>query len=237
MLTIIKAPVRGYAEESQNHDVKFSFANRKNDSVTEVFSGVKCRDFLGDALFAEEFGITTSIWSFSYDPNKMKIDRDKLRFVISTNKDHSKYLTKIKDNIKLFHLIESYHNLEATYLERLDETNMLLEASNRWMLTNYLISYYTFLVKAASYEYKDVMNWRKELSDIPGAKEGSYMKRVDKRFDSLTKNLFSICDEYKGTTGLNKTTNIGIVHNNTGFVSMCTQEPKTSPYHTKFASM
>lgn len=225
MITLKKATPKGYAEEGQTHMVKFAFANRVGDNVTEMFSGVVCRDFLGDCLHAEHVKSTQSIWMFSYDPKVNKLDRDKLRFILSTAKDNIDNLATIAKNLAVMHQVEDFHGLEHTKLTKLEDTHYLLEADSKWMKTNYLLSYYTFLVKCASYDFKDVLNWRKEMLSQSN-KEAAYLKAVDATFDKLTKNLFTICEPYAGPSGFKDTDHIGTIHNNTGFVSTCSGRNK-----------
>lgn len=236
MFKIINAPVRGYAEEGQDHDVKFSFVNLKGDTITELFTPIKCRDFLGDALFAEQIKKPVSIYNFVFDPKTQKIDRDKTRMLVSTQKSEIKYLDQIEKNIAILHTVESMHNLELTTMQRVNETNILVEADPKWLLTTYLISYYTYLIKIASYSYRDkYKDWKTELMK-ENTKEVKYLVQTTTFLDKFEKNLFNICEPYKGVAGMPDETTIGIIHHNTGFVCTSTGSAK-STYATNFKSM
>lgn len=50
-MNIIRAPLKPYNEITQTSKTKFSFLDEKEDHFVELFSPVKCRDFLETVSF------------------------------------------------------------------------------------------------------------------------------------------------------------------------------------------
>lgn len=69
MYTLIPYPdTPNLMEISQFKTVKFSFVNKKENTLTEIIANVLCRDFLGDVLLAEENKKPFEIYRFRYNP-------------------------------------------------------------------------------------------------------------------------------------------------------------------------
>lgn len=208
-----------YAQEIQTHSISFTFVNKVQDSVHGIFSPVICRDFLGDVLYAEFFKETVSIYGFQYNPQYKHIDRDKLRLVIQ---GIAKHLDTIQANLQIIHNIEDMHGLEKTTISRINHTTALLEADPKWLLTIYLISYYTYIIKCMSYEFNSIKDW--ELKLPHGTEKSRIEVSTIPVFRHFTKNLFKILEPYSNPSGYNfgkenSATKIIYIHNYNGFVN------------------
>src|SRR5258705_10692706 len=79
-----------YSEEGQYHHVGFAYAHLEGEKAKQLCGYFVCRDFLGDALFAEEQDKPAKIYGFSWTPSKQKIDRDKPRLLLQFSKSEMK---------------------------------------------------------------------------------------------------------------------------------------------------
>lgn len=231
MLKLIKAPAYGnYIQSHQSNVIKFSFANKEGDTITEIFAGVRCRDYLGDVLYSEENNEAMKVFGFKYDPAHQKIDRDKVRFVLQSTPD---LLDNIEKNIGIINDIETQHGLELSTVTRMAKDHILLEGDPKWMKTIYLISYYSFLVKVCSYVYNDYKQWQNELQ--PECTEGRYLDGHLKKFNKLTNNLFKICEPYTTALG-HDSTDSDSIHCLSGFLNLINGHSFTinNVYHQRF---
>lgn len=231
MPDIIRAPKQEYSEIYQSVDIKYSFVNKVEDNTyKELFAPVKCRDFLGDALYATEQKKEFRIFGFYFDGTQQTVDTEKTRLLISNISPE--FRANLQKNWRILSEVEDYHNLEATRIIDCDQDTLLLEASSAWKRTMYLISLYTYLIRVICYEYKDIANWREELYKW-NHNESRYMRDCTiPRFVRFVKEIFNICEDYKGVSGFNKEDNY-IIHNYSGFVSVCTSN-SNGEYHKKF---
>lgn len=163
MLKLIKPQRRGYIEISQSMGVKFSFLNKMDDeTVNMIFTPVLCRDFLGDCLHAEKTNAKFSIYGFSYDPEKMKLDRDATRMSIE-------FPTAGAKNVFLSHLtwlhhLECENKLLATSVHETDDKHTLMVEGDPWWLDGtWRISLYTLLLRIMCYDIDFSKNVWEEL--------------------------------------------------------------------------
>lgn len=226
MLKLINAPKKSYAEIGQQKSLLMSFANmnEKEGTVTEMFSPIKCRDFLGDCLWAEETGQPAEIFGFRYNPTEQKLDRDRTRVIL---KFPSEYMTELaKKNLGILNSIEKENGLIPTELEVLEKKILHSYGDPFWMRANFLLSFYTFMFKVLCYDfggksYTEYFDTTKEYTN-----ESGYMKSVTtKKFLKLASNLKKIIEPYDGVISkCSYVNNINFIHNNTGFVTTFTSQ-------------
>lgn len=221
MYQLILAKPRGYAEILQEKQITFAFANlnENKSTISEVFYPVKCRDFLGDCLFAEETGGKVQIYGFVFDPSIQKLDKDETRFVIKFADTDTKEL--FVNNLEILKTIEEMIGVSKTNLTELNKLTLFSEGDKFWMRTIFLISFYSFIFKALCYEYKDKRNWLEELEKLtPPTVDSSYARRVSSnKIWKILINLEKILTPYEGTSGT-KENAIHHIHDYTGFVSV-----------------
>lgn len=211
------------AEIGQTLEIRMAYVHKESDgSYTQLHDSVKCRDFLGDVLFAEEQNKSVSIYGFNYKPTKTrKIDRDRLRLMLDFkgNMDTVKYFTQ---NVNIIREIEKSHKLIQTriYVSSLTKDKLIIEASPFWQKSIFNMSLYTFILKAMGYNYKNNSQWFDELQSMSGV-DASYAKQIQSMWKFYVQNLKKINYRIPSVTGYtnSKTVYISLVHNNSGFVS------------------
>lgn len=223
------------AEIGQTLDVKFAWAKRKrNGDYTNNMPFVKCRDFLGDSLWAEETGQTKSIYGFSFNPKKQKINKKNTALILKfPNPEILKTFTE-----NFFIHLPQYDGLACGTVSSIDygldwkETNLLLiKADPLWRKSIIGISAFTFLLKCLSYKLdhnkgllEQIKEMKVEKTDWDGTKryvpvtEAAY---VVPEFELLLQNLREITKKLTTVTGLPGETSIHTVHNWSGFVAAC----------------
>lgn len=163
-----------YREDSQHLLVQFAYCNLSEDktTVTQMFLPVKCREYFGDILYAEETKEFVGIYGFSYDPKTQKIDRDKVRLSLTSSSEI------LKDNLSIIHSIEDLYNLPRTVIIDTDiKGTVIAEGDPFWQSRGYLISLYTFLLKMLYIKFTNLNDWTKEVQSNVG-KEASYLRYI-----------------------------------------------------------
>ena len=214
---------KGLSEIGQSLIVRMAYVHKELDGTyTQLHNGVKCRDFLGDALWATQQKLDVYIYGFSFKGTKEAIDLDKTRYVLDFEdcRDNKAFFIK---NLPLLHEIEAQHNLVRTRIYQVkDQPNKLIvEGSKFWLKSVFNVSLYTFLFKAMCYQYKNINYWFNELESFGGT-ESSYAKQIQSVWPFYLKYLKKINRGTFNVTGRNLTlpSEIGSCHNYCGFVSM-----------------
>lgn len=222
------------AEIGQTLDVKFAWAVRKRDgSYTNNMPFVKCRDFLGDSLWAEETGQTKSIYGFSFNPKKQKINKRNTMLILKFPNEES--FLNFVDNVKY---LDQYCALAGTNSADFwigDSDGLLwIKADPLWRKSIVGISAFTFLLKCLSYKLDHTKSLFDNIRDLRVEKTGwdgsKYMIEVTEanyfvpEFDTLIKNLRKITKKLTTVTGQPGVTDISTIHNWSGFVSCCKQK-------------
>ena len=221
------------AEIKQTLDVKFAFIRRIGvGHYTNSHPFVKCRDFLGDCLYAIEKQERQAIYGFSFDPAKQKIYKKKTMLVMQFPDRASRI--NFCSNIEKVNteLSKAYKENIVVHLESDDYA--IIVASNFWIKTVAALSYFTFVLKCACYPCKPfqtlfqqltnlqttVKNWEGKDVNAP-LLETKYYRDIK---DTLPQFLFNL---KRGTRtqgnchGLTGFIDISFVHNAAGFYSTC----------------
>lgn len=212
------------AEIGQDIVLRMAYVHKEQDGTyTQLHDGVKCRDFLGDAVWATQQKIKINIYGFTFDGKKKPIDLDKMRLVLDFSS--CEYNKKaFLNNFDIVHRIEERHKLPKTriYSVKDNKNKYILEASKFWQKSVFNVSLYTFLLKCMCYEYINLANWFAEIKPRNN-NEGRYASQVSKIWDFYIKNLKQINRGAFNATGnetLLEPMQISQCHNYCGFVSM-----------------
>lgn len=215
-----------YSEIGQNKVVLFSWANREKDKVIQQFPGVKCRDYLGDAIWLDFHEKKGGIFGWKWDPAKNHRDEDCTRLLIqfATEDDFAeKEEALFFKNLPILQEIEIANGFKPTEVIETDQPRMyLLEADARWQQSVFLISLYTFLVKVCVYKYSDQGKWIERLCE-ESTVEGNYCRKTKDRLPVVLANLGALVKKAKETkTGWKneKGTDMNTIHNESGFLSI-----------------
>lgn len=210
------------SEIFQSVEIKFSFGRIIGPGeVEQVHEFVKCRDFLGDVIYAHKNDVTTSIYGMTFDPKKQAIHDDHLVLLL---KFPSKDMVKtFRANTEIIDQCNRNNKVMPMGIEETEDDKILLTFSDRaWQRNMPLLSYYTFLMKVMGYKLDKPENWMAELAAWNNSTtEREYVKLIPIVHQKhLYKDAVSI---FLGDTcvhGLN-TKNIIDIHNGSGFYSIC----------------
>lgn len=235
MYTLIPYPDTPYLIEiPQFKTVKFSFVNKKENTLTEIISNVLCRDFLGDVLIAEERKEPFEIYGFKYDPNTTKIDRDKTR--LSIHILDKKEQENLFNNFSILNMIEESLGQNKTQIFTTDKNNIFfIEGSNWWLQTTIHLSFYTFLIKCLLYKYNNLTFWKEELGKIHSS-EANYMRSLYPVYDKFISFLATLKNTHKVSGWDN--IDLETLHNFSGFLSIVAPgtvwKPNRNEYNRAF---
>lgn len=230
-------PQNHLAELMQALEIRMAFARKEtNGSYTQLHDSVKCRDFLGDVLHAEQSKQKINIYGFTYDGTTNKIDRDKTRLLLFfPNTESANSFVK---NSSIVHNIEKTNKLLRTKLYKTkDPLVYVLESSPFWLRSVVGISLYTYLLKCMGYDYNKIENWFEEVQqktykdqwdNVNPVPEALYAKSTQQYFKKLTTLIKPLTRNLKTVHGT-KSDKIHNIHNYSGFVSVCTSY---NPYNT-----
>lgn len=231
MYTLIPYPdTPNLIELSQFKTVKFSFVNKKENTLTEIIANVLCRDFLGDVLIAEERKEPFEIYRFRYNPNTTKIDRDKTRLSIHILDEEEQ--ENLFNNLSILNMIEESLGQDKTQIFTTDKNNIFfIEGSNWWLQTTIHLSFYTFLIKCLLYKYNNLTFWKEELKKIH-SNEANYMRSLYPVYDKFISFLTTLKNTHKVSGWDN--IDLETLHNYSGFFSIVAPETVWKPNRNEY---
>lgn len=144
----------------QSVSMRFAFAKiekqKETTLVKQLHPFVKCRDFLGDAMWSTKFKKSYGIYSFRFDGSKESVQLNKTVMLIEY-----KDIEAVKQNIKVLHHFEKSARWRKTSLVDIKTNNsngipiVLAVGSPVWMRSPALISLYTMLHRLAGIGIKE----------------------------------------------------------------------------------
>jgi hypothetical protein len=184
MYDLESAPVQNYSEIGQSILMKFAFAQVNGKKIKQMHHWVKCRDFLGDALYSQAQGKPYQIYGFCFDPTKHKIP---------TNKTY--LLIKYPDIDKIKKFLPSINEMEKKvrwaqskiFQVKGKEDVVLAVSSGKWVSSSQFISLYTMLWRLSSIgrdEKESLEDFFNRCSKLP-MNDGQYLKAIAETKSSL----------------------------------------------------
>jgi len=217
---LVEAPAKHFSEAYQSSKIQFAFCKRlRAGEYREMHYPTKCRDFLGDVLFSEEQGRGIEIYNFSWNPEKQKIDRDKVRFSITfPNKDS---LFNFNANQIILTDVNKYVKRLAVIIPVKDNPlKLIVEADKIWQSSVMLISLFSFVLKIMAYPFKVPADW---LNEFPKTmyNDSQYYKGKEANFIKILENLEKF-SKIPSVSGWNKVADLNdnFIHDKSGF-SFC----------------
>lgn len=224
-MQIHRAKKVSYCEESQGNETLFSFVVPSGEEdYQELFFPVKCRDFLGDAVYVTKYGRNIPIYGFNFKDN---LDSETTMLLIQ-NKD-KKYIDNFFNNLDKLWEIERNNGIPLTIVERVSDTEVLVFGDKLWQSKVWAISLYSFLLKCLTYPNGAE---GKELSYVRQFKEDTWKK--------LLASLKTLLTVKSGVTGWSNEEKIDTLklHHYSGFVSIFAQGPgKDNEYRKVFDAL
>lgn len=205
-------------EIGQSLNVKFSFAKVNGDNVERLHEWVKCRDFLGDVVYAMSAKVVTDIYNFVVNPAVFTTDQETttMLMLFPTKVARDAFLANYEH---IVHAVEKKNKIALTKVTLTNEDLVVCVQGHKfWQRAVWLISLYSYLLKCSCYPYKNVVEWRKEVVE-KGVTESGYMMTVQKNWEVFEDKLKKILGRTKHPVGVD-TTKISTIHNHNGFVSV-----------------
>lgn len=227
MLTNIVSPEneKTLSEISQSLNVTFSFAlfDEATGVAKRLHEWCKCRDFLGDSIFANKYGTHFELYYFVTNKERVPIHPDSTQLLLKFPTADSKN-TFLKNVKEILHPYEESIGLRKTVVVRFKDkavNELLVIADKFWQQKIFTISLYSFLIKVCSYKYTVSTEWFKELTARTKT-ETWYIRGKQKEFDQLMLNLNDIAASSALISGWEdeETKNTGTIHNSSGFSTL-----------------
>jgi len=199
-----------FAEIFQNNEIQFAFVKETPLEYEQQHGKVNCRDFLADILHAESINNRFSIYNFSWNPKKNKIDRDATKLVVFFKT--ASQLQELKRNLPLLHAWETKWKLRKTKILTVDAKTAIIIGSRFYLKKGFAISLYTYLLKAYA------------LSSNFGTLTGNelkYYQDCGNNFFKLLENFRKVLAYKTPVSGIHSSYSDSIKHNYAGFVSVC----------------
>ena len=233
------------AEIGQQLEVRMAFVHTTKDGhYTNTHPFVNCRDFLGDTLDAIEQKRSNSIYGFTFNPKIQQIIHSNTVLVLEFPNDET--YKNLLNNIHYLHDVEQRNKLRKTTVRFMEKNAGKLYAittgSNFWLKSIFGISLYTFMLKSLALKLdvnKDFLNaiadskvnyttWDGKVAER-ATNEASYANQVYQTLPKLLYKLRALQRGIKSVSGWD-TANISVVHNQSGFVSLCSWQPLGNHY-------
>lgn len=203
------------AEESQQLAVRFAFTQPDFGRVTLLHPFVKCRDFLGDMVYANKHKKKVAIYGFTAPETTDLTQWTNLAIEFGTDE---LFETFCEQAPSLFH----YFYGNDLFINDCNGKNILyVEAAGIHTQSIMAISLLTFLLKCAAVPHHDNFNdLAPGLAKYP--KELGYYNRTKKYIKLITRNLELLHENRDGVTGHKDEKNLrtDVVHHSSGFVSL-----------------
>lgn len=209
MKKLIPFPQTSFAEIFQSNIIKFAFVKETPTEFVQQHGLVNCRDFLADVLHAEDIKQKFTIYKFSWDPKKEKVDRDATKLLMSFHTQDQ--LKTLKRNLHQLHAYEKQWKLRKTKIITISNKEAIIIGSRFYLKKGFGISLYTFLLKA--FAIADSMQ------TLTG-NEREYLVRCDGYFQKLLANFRKVL-AYKASVCGVTDDSLYNIHNYAGFVGVC----------------
>lgn len=215
------------AEIGQTLNTRFAFVQVVGDVATNQMPFVKCRDFFGDVLLAEQTGKTQGIYGFSWNPKKQKLDKEKTRLAIQFIDAESKtaFIKNFKHYRKM--LQDASNGINYGVVSDIKDTNIVIvSASKLWMRSVASISWFTYVLKVLSYPtlsietdfFNALVNLKYKNNK---AQEMGYYNEAKKSLHIFLAQHKKLTSKLQYVHGYPNEQSIDVVHNSSGFKAIC----------------
>lgn len=206
-IKLIKVPAYYTSQIFQSVSITFAFVHKESEEeYKQLHLAIKCRDFLGDVVWANKTGKHVSIYSFQYDVKSNPIDKDKTR--LSLTFPEQKSFDNFVKNFEFVNSIGAKAGVEhSTFYLTDDPLSVIVEADAHWQSASWKFSLFSFYLKLCSYP---------SLTELSQPEEGYFQTltpNIEKKF--LTSIKKDVDHLYEG---------INQAHNYSGFVSISTNQ-------------
>lgn len=239
MPRILKPEVeRSLAEIPQTIETKFSYATILGDgNIQRHHEWVKCRDFLGDVLYANRYESEVSIYNFKASPQRTPVIPGQVFHLLVKFPSPAIRDTFIKNFTMIVNTYEIFNDISYTTYKKLRGA-LLLTCGGFWSRNTVAMSFFTYLLKVCCYEWNNPADWVTEFKD-------KYMTSVERSYTvnspitKIMKHLKTIVMSSDSITGWEheNSANISNIHNSSGFYSLFRMRQNNNWYSSLFFSL
>ena len=211
-----------YSEITQSSSTTFAFVNEvAPEEFTELFDPVKCRDFLGDVVFADKYKCKAGIFGFEFDGTSQKLDKDATK--LSVHFKDMEEMNRFLNNLAILLDVEDNNQLERTqvYLPLYKDV-LIIKGDPFWQSAQWTISLYTHLLRCLGSPDIDKL-FIKTYNYPEYSRESEYMQRIGlDNWTKLISNLRKIKEAADDPSGYGDTTtnSMNKLHNCCGIATL-----------------
>jgi hypothetical protein len=229
-------PVLSLSEIMQNNLTQFALARYDDakDKLIQCHQFVKCRDFMLDVFVGMEENKDMEIYGFKFLKSFPRPDAENTSLLLRLV--DARGLKNFQENFPILTEIENKLGWGTSFPDLVDYPDgksvvVWVAGDKRWQRCAVAFSLYTYILKCLTYPIVDKSKWMEEIRAMPASVEARYMNIEHISF--LLKNMNHIITKYSNFSGWKnqKETNIGTVHNNSGFVSVAKYFSGQMPTH------
>ena len=244
-MKLLLADHKQFGEMTQAIPLRMAFCKKVDEeTVVQTHYPIVCRDFFGELLLAHEYKNQYEIYGFY--SNKTTASFDFNNPILSLEFPSEEVKQNFLDNYQhICHTVEQVTNTQPSRIEDTDQPNTILIYFDAfWVTKIFLISTYTFLLKACCYKYEKVTTWIKELKkthwldkpDFP-TPEAEYASSLAKNWDFFVQCLRPLAESsplISGWTFENTPSQTYTIHHSSGLTSIVNKNFKDNHFCVKF---
>lgn len=220
----------GMAEIYQSNSTQQALLRREGPAeFTRITNFVKCRDFLVDTYSYAKENRDFGIYGFQFKGSKMQPDWTGVYIQMKFHDSHSR--DNFAKHLKILHKIEETNGYDRTEtFEVKDEKDIVVVADKRWLDNCLSFSLYSLLLRCMCYTFDAGKDWIAAFSGTTGS-DCKYIASVPRKtLDKVLADLTLLkTKEFCGFNPANPSTGVGMVHHNSGFISVFGSHSEISP--------
>lgn len=221
----------GLSESSQQNIILFTHVNKISDDTYQAISECfKCRDYLGDFVWAEKKKTSFQVFGMDVDSKQYKLDDDLSLYVEGNEKLHTFFPN-------ILHDIEEKNGFQKTKILKVahKKFSYILIADPLWKKSIWSVSLYSFLVKIC-FLSSDKENWIGEIAKGIHT-ESSYIKSFNSvNMLIFVNNIGNLLKEKTTLSGYSKE-NYNLIHNKSGFLNTFNKYSDENHYRMIFEKL
>jgi len=215
--------------QDSSEGLEYAFLNKNYEQIHQL---VWCKDFLNDVIYGFLNNKRTTIWGFSYDPNKHLAPYLGSTRILLTSKRDKEFPKKIQQSLNFVNEIEEHLKMSKTQMEICHEPPRhyrrsgvyIFNGSKRWQKAPPMLSLYTLLIRVGL-NHTFGTPWQETIEDIRNETKTPYYEEdatilrngkigMDRIFKFGDRKLFhrDIRDNYS------ESVDIDVIHNDCGIV-------------------
>lgn len=225
----------GYAEIGQSQHTKQALLMRNDASFTRITGFVLCRDFLVDSYSYAKVKKDFGIYGFSFKGSQMQPDWTgaHIQMHFSDAESRENFLKHIP---QIMHKIEKSNQYKLTEIMEIEGNKLDLVAVGdvKWLQNCLSFSLWSLLLRVCCYSFDATKDWIKEFGSL-STSDSLYISSVPRKtLDKVLDDLSNIAtDTFCGFDPANPNVGVGMIHHNSGFISVFGHHTEINPSTVK----